>query len=164
MTKQNFLNFAEISKDISFHDLLDWLNIPYQKNGKELKGKDFIVSVEKNLYFSTVKDNNKGSVINFLANHKDIDLREAASILKIQFLSKEKTPSPIIKPTSLHIWIWKWIKDHCDKYSQDLNVSSGKSIVVGDQKICLTCLPNYKIFHAIFLEHATTARKWQSMN
>ena len=103
MTKQNFLNFAEISKDISFHDLLDWLNIPYQKNGKELKGKDFIVSVEKNLYFSTVKDNNKGSVINFLANHKDIDLREAASILKIQFLSKEKTPSPIIKPTSLHI-------------------------------------------------------------
>ena len=91
MTKQNFLNFAEISKDISFHDLLDWLNIPYQKNGKELKGKDFIVSVEKNLYFSTVKNNEKGSVINFLANHKNIDLREAASILKTQFLSKEKT-------------------------------------------------------------------------
>jgi hypothetical protein len=39
-----------------------------------------------------------------------------------------------------------------------------KGFVVGDQKICLACLLNYKIYHAIFLEHITSARTLQDKN
>lgn len=41
LTKQKFLNFAEISKGVSFREFLDWLNIPYQQIDKELKGEGF---------------------------------------------------------------------------------------------------------------------------
>ena len=41
LTKQKFLNFAEISKSVSFSEFLDWLNIPYQQIDKELKGEGF---------------------------------------------------------------------------------------------------------------------------
>lgn len=90
MSKQEFLNFAEISKAILFSDVLDWLTIPYQKKNKELKGEGFIISLEKNLFFTPNDENLKGSIINFVAHHKQIDLREAASLLKTQFLSNEK--------------------------------------------------------------------------
>ena len=94
MSNQKFLNFAEISKHIPFRSVLDWLNIPYQQKDTEIKGEGFIVSTEKNLYFSTMKESEKGSVINFLANYNQIELREAALILKAQFLSKEKEKTP----------------------------------------------------------------------
>ena len=90
MSKQEFLNFAEISKAISFIDVLNWLNISYQKKNKELRGDGFIVSLEKNLFFTPNDESLKGSVINFVAHHKQIELREAASLLKTQFLSNEK--------------------------------------------------------------------------
>lgn len=90
LSKQEFLNFAEISKAISFIDVLNWLNIPYQKKNKELRGNGFIISIEKNLFFVPDNDDLKGSVINFVAHHKQIGLREAALLLKTQFLSKEK--------------------------------------------------------------------------
>lgn len=98
MSKQEFLNFKEISSAISFEDVLNWLNIPFIKTEKELKGDEFIVSIEKNLFFSQKNENLKGSVINFLANHNTIDLREAAKLLKAQFLSdvKEHTPKRAI--------------------------------------------------------------------
>lgn len=86
-----FLNFAEISKDVAFHRLLNWLNIPFKETDKELKGEYFIVSKEKNQYFNTKDKTQKGSVINFLSHHKQIDLRSAASEILKQFLS---TPSP----------------------------------------------------------------------
>lgn len=88
MAKQEFLNFGEISILIKFSDVLDWLNIPYQNNGKELRGEEFIVSIEKNLFFVPDDDSIKGSVINFVAHYKKIGLRDAASQLKAQFLSK----------------------------------------------------------------------------
>ena len=90
MSKQEFLNFAEISKAISFIDVLDWLNIPYQKKNKELRGDGFIVSLEKNLFFTPNDESLKGSVINFVAHYKQIALREAGALLKAQFLSKEE--------------------------------------------------------------------------
>lgn len=89
MSKQEFLNFAEISKAIHFKDVLDWLNISYQKKNQELRGEGFIVSVGKNLFFTPNDDSLKGSVINFVAHHKQIGLREAAALLKTQFLSKD---------------------------------------------------------------------------
>jgi hypothetical protein len=39
LSKQEFLNFAEISKTIHFKDVLDWLNISYQKKNQELRGE-----------------------------------------------------------------------------------------------------------------------------
>lgn len=94
MSKQEFLNFKEISEKVSFEEVLNWLNIPFTKTDKELKGDEFIVSIEKNLFFSPKNENLKGSVINFLANHNGIDLREAAKLLKTQFLSDEKEHTP----------------------------------------------------------------------
>ena len=90
MSKQEFLNFAEISKVVHFKDVLDWLNISYQQKNQELRGDDFIISIEKNLFFTPNDESLKGSVINFVAHYKKIELREAASLLKTHFLSNEK--------------------------------------------------------------------------
>jgi hypothetical protein len=67
---------------------LDWLNIPYSvyQNG-EIRGEGFIINIVKNLYLNP-NGKEKGSVINFLANNKGLDIRSAASELKKQFLSK----------------------------------------------------------------------------
>lgn len=88
LAKQEFLNFKEISSSIKFNDVLDWLNIPYENTGKELRGEGFIITIEKNLFFSPEDDSVKGSVINFVCHIKHIEVREAASLLKAQFLSK----------------------------------------------------------------------------
>jgi hypothetical protein len=93
LVKQEFLNFKEISSKISFEEVLNWLNIPFEKKRGELKGDGFVVSIEKDLFFSPSDETVKGSVINFVSNYKSIDLREAASLLKKQFLS-DKTDEP----------------------------------------------------------------------
>ncbi len=87
-----FINFSEISQKIPFKDLLDWLNIPYTatQNG-ELKGEGFIITTSKNLYFNPIGED-KGSVINFLAKQKGLDLRIAAQELKKNFLAESKEP------------------------------------------------------------------------
>ena len=103
MSKQEFLNFAEISKAIQFSDVLDWLNVAYQRKQNELRGDGFIVSIEKNLYFSPQDDLKKGSVINFVSSFKDIGLREAALLLKHEFLSKKKEVQPKRDLPDLHL-------------------------------------------------------------
>jgi len=90
LSKQEFLNFAEISKSIPFSKVLDWLNIPYQKKNKELKGEGFIISLEKNLFFDPKDESKSCSVINFVSHFKHVDLRAAASLLKSTFLNKEE--------------------------------------------------------------------------
>ena len=86
-----YLDFKEISK-IPFIYLLDWLNVPYIDHKTEIKGQTdifkFIVNKDKNLFFSPDNDSIKGSVINFLAQHRSITLRQAASELKQVFLPK----------------------------------------------------------------------------
>lgn len=94
MSKEEFLNFKEISSAIPFEEMLNWLNIPFTKTEKELKNQDFIVSIEKNLFFYPNNENLKGSVINFLANHNGISLREAAKLLNAEFLSKDNSYIP----------------------------------------------------------------------
>lgn len=83
---QEYLNFSEISRQIPFEKLLNWLNIPFTRTAKELKGENFIVTIEKNLYINTKNKDEKGSVINFLSHLNQIDLRAAAHELKNQFL------------------------------------------------------------------------------
>lgn len=94
LSKQEFLNFNEISKAILFEDVLNWLNLPFQRKGNELRGEGFIVSIEKNLFFCPDNDELKGSVINFVAHYKKVNLRQAATLLKTQFLSKNKDVKP----------------------------------------------------------------------
>lgn len=94
LSTKEFLNFKEISSKIRFEDVLNWLNIPFQTKGTELKGDGFIVSTEKNLFFSKDKEGPKGSVINFVAHRKHLELRAAASLLKSQFLIGEKVVTP----------------------------------------------------------------------
>ncbi len=94
MSKQEFLNFNEISKAIQFEDVLNWLNLPFKRKGNELRGEGFIISVEKNLYFCPDNEEQKGSVINFVAHYKKTDLRQAALILKTQFLCKKHETKP----------------------------------------------------------------------
>ena len=97
-----FINFSEVSQKIPFKDLLDWLNIPYTatQNG-ELKGEGFIITTSKNLYFNP-NGEDKGSVINFLARQKGLDVRSAAQELKKQFLTEVKEPKRELPNLELH--------------------------------------------------------------
>lgn len=97
-----YLNFAEISKKIFFKDVLDWLNIPYTITQQgEIKGEGFIITVAKNLYFNPLGQD-KGSVINFLAKKKNIDIRTAAAELKQVFLKEQKQPPKELPVLELH--------------------------------------------------------------
>lgn len=89
-----YLNFNEISKAVLFAEVLNWLNVPFQQTAKELKGDGFIVSLEKNLFFCPDNEELKGSIINFVSHYKKIQLREAALLIKHQFLSKNKEVKP----------------------------------------------------------------------
>jgi hypothetical protein len=53
-----------------------------------MKNIKFVVNVDKNIFFSPNVDDVRGSVINFLSFFDDISLRDAAKILKVQFLVK----------------------------------------------------------------------------
>ena len=84
-----FLDFKAISNAVPFKKMLDHFNIAYEEVEGQLKGETFIVSKEKNLYFNP-KGEDKGSIINFLARHLDIGLREAAKEIKNHFLVKKE--------------------------------------------------------------------------
>ena len=98
-----YLNFAEISKKVTFKALFDYLNISYSQKNNELKTADgIIVNISKNLYFNSKDEYQKGSVINFLANFKETDLRTAAKELKDVFLSETPKPLREIPELELH--------------------------------------------------------------
>lgn len=98
-----YLNFAEISKKVTFKALFDYLNISYSQKNNELKTADgIIVNISKNLYFNSKDEYQKGSVINFLANFKETDLRTAAKELKDVFLSETPKPQREIPELELH--------------------------------------------------------------
>jgi hypothetical protein len=91
---EKFLDFSEISRQIEFKSLLDWLNIPYTSVRGELKGETddfkFVVNIKKNLFFSPNNGNIKGSVINFYSKYEGIGLRESALILDNEFIREAK--------------------------------------------------------------------------
>ncbi|MCX6121919.1 MAG: hypothetical protein NTX44_09900 [Ignavibacteriales bacterium] len=96
-----YLNFQEISQKIQFKDVLDWLNIPYTTTNGELKGERFVITTSKNLYFNPIGED-KGSIINFLAQQKGVDLRMAAKDLKDHFLTTPKEPKRELPNLELH--------------------------------------------------------------
>jgi DNA primase len=107
-----YLNFKEISEKVSFIDLFNYLNISYSQKGEELKTNDgIVVNIKKNLYFNTKDKEQKGSVINFLASFKGIDLRSAAKELKDLFLNDEPESKKQIPELELHY------TDYLNQYS-----------------------------------------------
>ncbi|MBS1516616.1 MAG: hypothetical protein JSS91_00855 [Bacteroidetes bacterium] len=97
-----YLDFSAISKQITFEQLLNWLNIPFTDKGTELIGKNFVVNVEKNLYLNTSDKEQRGSIINYLSHHKQIDLRAAALEIKHQFLVDKSKEEKKIPDLELH--------------------------------------------------------------
>ncbi|HPQ42918.1 MAG TPA: hypothetical protein PKZ42_01725 [Syntrophales bacterium] len=75
-----YLDFKEISKT-PFKTVLDKLELPYDEAEDYMKGEGFIVNTQKNLYFNPTGDD-KGSVINFVAQQLGIGLRDAATWVK----------------------------------------------------------------------------------
>ncbi len=128
-----YLDFNEISRKISFADLLDYCNIPYTRKGKELKGEGFIVDTGKNLYFNP-KGDDKGSVINFLHARNGGTLRDCALELKRQFLDTPKTPKREIPTLELEhgqaAVIKLGIDEETAKYF-DIGYCGQKSIMAG---------------------------------
>jgi len=89
-----YLDFRLISEKITFKELFDHMHIGYKEKEKELWSRDGIVNIEKNLYINPSNQTQKGSVINFYANHHEISLREAASYLNKIFITKEYEKIP----------------------------------------------------------------------
>ena len=128
-----FLNFNEISQQIPFADVLDYLNIPYTVKGKELRGEGFIVDTEKNLYFNP-KGDDKGSVINFFHAHKGGILRDCALELKKQFLDELRTPKrdiPVLELERDHPAVSKFMINEETAEYFDLGYCGQKSIMAG---------------------------------
>ncbi|MHB8581207.1 MAG: hypothetical protein ACYDA4_15295 [Ignavibacteriaceae bacterium] len=128
-----FLNFQEISQKVQFKDVLDWLNIPYSvyQNG-EIRGEGFIVNPAKNLYLDPQGDD-KGSVINFLAKVKSVDLRSAAKELKDHFLNEAKLPKRELPNLELHYCPFLKEKGISEEMAKDYEIGLVKqhSIISG---------------------------------
>lgn len=128
-----YLNFKEISQLVPFKNLLNWLNIPFKETDKELIGNGFIVTKEKNLYFSTKDKTQKGSVINFLTHHKEIDLRAAALEIKKQFLTDKPKEEKKIPDLELHytdqLLSYGITKEIAEQY--EIGLVKQKSIMAG---------------------------------
>jgi len=123
---ENYLDFAEISRNIRFIDVLNWKNIPFVKKGGELKGETkgfkFIVNIEKNLFFSPDDDTKKGSVINFLSVLEDIGLRNAAKELKTYFLDEPDSPKREIPELELHYCEYLEVNGISEKLAEKFEV------------------------------------------
>lgn len=129
-----YLDFNAISKQIPFEDLLCWLNIPYEKKDKELKGRGFVVNIEKNLYIDPNNKEHKGSVINFLAHHRQsYDLRAMALELKHQFLMSPPKFEKKIPDLELHytdqLMTYGITKEIAETY--EIGLVKQKSIMAG---------------------------------
>ena len=138
---QEYLNFKEISQNVRFKELLNHLNIPYSDSQKgELKGDGFVVTISKNLYFNPHGDD-KGSVINFLANLRCVSLREAAKELKDAFLNENEKISKDQAIPDLELEYHKVLSDLAisEELAQEYEIGyvSKRSIMAG--KIAFKC-------------------------
>lgn len=128
-----YLDFNLISKSVKFSQLLDWLNIPFTDKGTELIGKNFVVNVEKNLYLNTSNKEERGSIINYLSHHKEIDLRAAALEIKHQFLMTPPKEEKKIPDLELHyteqLLSYGITKEIAEQY--EIGLVKQKSIMAG---------------------------------
>lgn len=93
-----YLDFQEISK-VPFKKVLIWLDVPFAETNNQIKGEGFIITPEKNLFFDP-HGPAKGSIINFVAFHKGIPLREAAQLIQTNLMAEP--PAKEIPEYELH--------------------------------------------------------------
>lgn len=143
-----YLNFNEICGKVSFKQALDMLEYPYTETDTELRGEGFIISRKdgKEVYFNPLDKNEKGgSVIQFVANKKDMGLREAAKILKDAFMTKEKPgPEPSRPIPILELEYTSFLEVYASReICQELNVGlcTSRSIMAG--RICFKIGQHY---------------------
>lgn len=89
-----YLDFREISQQINFKQVVNWLCVPFVEKGDELRMNLgellFIANTKKNTFFCPKDDSIKGGIINFTAYVLNIDLRSAAADLKQEFIVSPK--------------------------------------------------------------------------
>ena len=86
------IDFTQVAK-ISFSEVLKYLGIPFKVDGNKITGDGFTVNIEKNLYW--VSENDRGSVINFMAKHRGCSLFDAAKELYDHFQSGAAPQHPV---------------------------------------------------------------------
>lgn len=99
-----YLDFKEISKTPFIH-ILNWLNVPTEETNTSYKihGDDPIVIDKKtNLFFHVHNRKQWGSIINFVAEQKGIQLKDAALLIKKTFIDKPPEPKREMPTLSLH--------------------------------------------------------------
>lgn len=139
------ISFNEICQKVSFPQVLDWLNIPYEETQKhEIKGEGFIATHKNGIwwYFNPT-GTDKGSIINFVATRNQIYLRMAAKLIKDEILTEKKeTKKPI--PT-LTLEYHKFLedlgipKDICEGFN--VGYCAQKSIMNG--RVCFKVGEHY---------------------
>lgn len=131
-----FLDFSEISRLISFKQVLNWLSIPFTEKKEELRANIgellFIVNQSKNNFFCPKDQKIKGGIINFTSYVMNKDLREAAKALKDEFLLEPK-PQKELPDLQLHYCDFLTLKgiskETAEKY--EVGLVKQRSIVSG---------------------------------
>ena len=109
-----YLDFQSICGKVSFTQALDLLGIPYEITKTGVKGEGFIANKkdDKEYYFNPKDKTEKGgSVIQFVANKKGVDLRTAAKMLKDAFLDTGPKPEPKRNIPALELEYHEWLTD-----------------------------------------------------
>ena len=130
-----YLDFNQISKDITFTQVLNWLCIPFTEKKGELRGKigedAFIANITKNTFFCPKNQTIKGGIINFTSQSLNLSLRDAALSLKTHFL--EEAPPKELPNLELHYC--KFLEDFGINYDTAVKYEVGlvkqKSIISG---------------------------------
>jgi hypothetical protein len=131
-----FLDFKQISKDVEFKQVLDWLNIPYQETKTELKTENIIANKEKNLFFH--KQGGKGgSVIQFYADHSNQSVREAALVLFKQFIKQPDKPKREIPELTLQYCQFLEKRGFSEEFSKKMNIGLCKQKSILNGFICV---------------------------
>jgi hypothetical protein len=140
------INFNEICQRVNFSEVLEWLSIPYESKGDEIKGECFVANEKDGIwyYFNPHDRSQKGSVINFVSNAQGIGLREAGKRLKDHFLKEKKEEQPKRPIPTLELTYHPFLEDYASaQVCQFLNVGycKQKSIMAG--RICFKVGEHY---------------------
>jgi len=89
-----FLDFKETAEKLDWLTILDWLNQPYKETKTEIKTETAVINKKNKLFFYKADGAQPGKalgIINFVADHKQLDPRSACELLIKEFL---RTPDP----------------------------------------------------------------------
>jgi len=158
-----FLDFNQISRDIAFHRLLDYLNIPYTQRGHTIKCRHkevlFVIDINKNLFVNPKDTRQGGGVINFYSIVQNKNLRESASELKEAFLKQVQEPKRTLPNLELtyhpYLETYGISKEAAEAY--EVGLVKSKSIFSG--KIAFKTYDDYKN-HTGYVAYDLKTKHW----